>query len=74
MTTFADIFDRTRPTKMARELGFDDPNTVFAWKRTDSIPAAYWRKLSDAGVATLDELADAAAHRRGLPAEQASAA
>ena len=64
MTTFAQIFDRTGPTEMARRIGFDDPNTVHAWKRTESIPAAYWRKLADAEVATLDELADAAARRR----------
>ena len=69
MTTFSSIFERTGPTEMARRIGFDDPNTVHAWKRTESIPAPYWRKLSDAGVATLDELADAAANRR-KPAPQ----
>lgn len=72
MTTFASIFDRTGPTEMARRIGFDDPNTVYAWKRTESIPAAYWRRLADADVATLEELADAAVNRRSRVEGQAA--
>lgn len=64
MMTFPEIFKRTGPTEMARKIGFDDPNTVHAWKRTESIPAPYWKAIADAGVATLEELAEAAAARR----------
>lgn len=40
-----------------------DPNTVKAWKRTDSIPAGYWRVLVDEGLASFRELADYAEQR-----------
>jgi hypothetical protein len=42
-----------------------DANTVKAWKRADSIPGAYWQAFRDADLATLNELASAAAARRG---------
>jgi len=41
-----------------------DPNTAKAWKRTDSIPGIYWQAFVDAGLATLEELAAAAAAKR----------
>lgn len=40
-----------------------DPNTVKAWKRLNSIPAPYWHAIASAEVATLDELAEAAARK-----------
>jgi hypothetical protein len=40
-----------------------DPNTVKAWKRLNSIPAAYWHAMANAEAATLDELAEAAARK-----------
>lgn len=40
-----------------------DPNTVKAWKRLNSIPAAYWHAIANAKAATLDELAEAAARK-----------
>ena len=64
MATFLDIFARVGATEMARRIGFDDPNTVHAWKRTGSIPSPHWKALADAGIATLEELAEAAAARR----------
>lgn len=48
---------------LARKIG-QDPNTVKAWKRTDSIPAPHWQAIADKGVATLQELAEAAAAKR----------
>lgn len=41
-----------------------DANTVKAWKRTDSIPAPYFEAFAAVGLATLEELAAAAAVRR----------
>lgn len=38
-------------------------NTVRSWLQRDSIPAEYWRPIADQGLATLDELATAAAVR-----------
>lgn len=61
MRTHAEIIDR--PTRFARALDAD-PNTVKAWKRNNSIPAAHWAKVKRAGLATLEELADAAEIRR----------
>jgi hypothetical protein len=73
MVTFLSIFERTGATEMARRIGFPDANTVHAWKRTDSIPAAYWKALAEAGIATLDELAEAAANRRAISRQDAAA-
>ncbi len=64
MATFLDIFERTGATEMARRIGSVDANTVHAWKRTESIPAPYWKSIADAKIASLDELAEAAASRR----------
>lgn len=52
-----------------------DANTVNQWKRQNSIPAPYWRAVADAGLSTLDELAEAAAARRKAnPSRQRTAA
>ncbi len=51
-----------------------DANTVKAWKRQNSIPGAYWQAFRDADLATLSELAAAAAARRARPAEASAAA
>lgn len=37
--------------------------TVKQWRRTNSIPAPYWRSIADHGLASLEELADAASAR-----------
>lgn len=50
------------PARFARTIGAD-PNTVKAWKRLNSIPAPYWQAVAGADLATLDELAIAAARR-----------
>lgn len=39
-------------------------HTVRSWALRDSIPAEHWRELADLSLATLEELADAAAARR----------
>lgn len=43
------------------------------WSLNNSIPGEYWPLLASLGVASLDELAHAAAARKGIP-EQANAA
>lgn len=63
MAAFSDIFQRVRPTELARRIG-EDANTVHAWKRLDSIPAPHWKAIAGAEIATLEELAEAAANRR----------
>lgn len=60
------------PASVGRKINID-PNTVKAWNRLDSIPAAHWQAMSDAGAASLDELAQAAA-RKATERPQADAA
>jgi carbamoyl-phosphate synthase small subunit len=68
MRTFSHIIkDAGGSTALARKIG-EDPNTVHAWKRGKSIPAAHWNAVVAAKLATLQELADAAEHRRLQPA------
>lgn len=50
-------------TALARQID-RDPNNVKAWKRLNSIPSGHWQAIADAGVATLDELAAAAAKKQ----------
>ena len=38
-------------------------NTVQGWKRSDNVPAEYWQAFASADLATLRELAAAAAAR-----------
>jgi len=57
------IADANGPAAIARVVGVD-PGLAKQWKRNGSIPAPYWSGLAAAGVATLEELADAAAARR----------
>jgi hypothetical protein len=50
------------PAAVGRLIGID-PNTTKGWNRLDSIPAPHWHALAEAGAATLDELAEAAARK-----------
>lgn len=59
------------PTAVGREINVD-PNTVKAWSRLDSIPAPHWQAITDAGLATLEELAAAAAAKSRAASERPS--
>lgn len=67
------IDDAEGPTAVARLIGAE-PGTVKQWRRLSSIPAPYWDDLTKAGIATLEELAAAAATRRAPKQPEASAA
>lgn len=58
------IEDAGGPSAIAKVTGAE-PGTAKQWKRLDSIPAPYWAAINEAKLATLEELADAAATRRG---------
>ncbi len=46
-------------------VGFADKmHTVRSWSQRDSIPAEHWQALSEARLASLEELAAAAARKR----------
>lgn len=64
MRTHRDIIaEAGGPTKLAERIAVERW-LAGAWKREDSIPAAYWPRLVDAGLATLDDLAHAAEARK----------
>ena len=49
---------------LAETLGQPAERVRF-WERRGGIPPEQWKAVSDAGIATLDELATALAERRG---------
>lgn len=57
------IDDGSGPSAFGRAVGAD-PNTAKQWRRNDSIPAAWWAAVAGADLATLEELAHAAAAKR----------
>lgn len=57
------IVDANGPTAVAKAIGAD-VGLVKQWRRLDSVPAPYWNVLADRGIATLEELAEAAEARR----------
>lgn len=77
--THRDIIERAGgPAALGRAINVD-ANTTKAWKRLDSIPAAHWQSIAQAEIASLDELAEAAATRAMViatpePSTQAEAA
>lgn len=63
MVTHSDIVKRAGPDAkiaLARKVSI---HTVRAWKQRDSIPAEHWAGFVADGIATYDELAEAAASR-----------
>lgn len=64
MRSFQEIIkDAGGPTKLAQRISAPLENAK-AWKRNNSIPAPYWQAIEEAQVATLQELAAAAAAKR----------
>lgn len=72
MRTHLDIIaDAGGPTKLGVLINVE-AGLIHAWKRENSIPAAYWPRIVAAEISTLDELAAAAEARKfpGLAAER----
>lgn len=59
------IKDAGGPAVVARAV-VAEANTAKGWSRSNSIPAMYWEPLVAAQMATLEELAAAAAARRSV--------
>lgn len=57
------ITDANGPSALARIVGVD-AGTAKKWRQGDSIPAPYWEAIAEAKIATLDELAAAAATKQ----------
>ncbi len=72
MRSHLDIIDDAKgPAKLARAIAAD-PNTAKQWRTNGSIPAPYWEAIADAGLASLEELAAAAAQRRASVGDRAA--
>lgn len=67
MRTHSQIISDAGGPSAAARLIHAQPGTVKQWRRLDSIPAPHWNALVTAKLATLKELADAAATRRATP-------
>lgn len=70
MRSHSAVIDHKQVAMLAEQLGVS-VHTVRSWKQRDSIPAEYWAALETRGVATLEELAEAAA-KRPKPNERGS--
>lgn len=62
MRTHADII-RSRPANAVSTALSVSLHTVRSWAQRNSIPAEHWAGIRDLEMATLEELADAAATR-----------
>lgn len=59
------IKDAGGPSAVAKVV-VAEANTAKGWSRSNSIPAMYWEPIVAAHLATLEELAAAAAARRSV--------
>jgi len=57
------------PARLARGLKVPS-NRINQWKRLDSIPPRYWPAIAGRGLASLEELAAAAANRPRAKAKE----
>lgn len=66
MQTHADIIRRAGgPSAVSERIGIPGRvHTVRSWAQRNSIPGERWKSFADAGIATLEELAQAAAAER----------
>ncbi len=63
MKTHTEVIKPQDAPKLADRLGVS-VHTVLSWRQRNSIPAEHWKALDEDGVATLGELAEAAAAKR----------
>jgi hypothetical protein len=63
MRTHSDIIRAATVPALHDRLGIS-LHTIRSWAQRDSIPADQWKPLADAGLTSLDELAEAAATRK----------
>ena len=72
--THSQIIDEAGgPTKFGAAVG-GDGNVAKGWMRNNSIPGPYWDAAAKAGLATLEELAEAAAAEKQRRAQSKAAA
>lgn len=65
MQSHAEIVRRAGgPKALTERLGLPSKFTVVSWVQRNSIPAEHWAQIADLDIASLKELADAAAARQ----------
>ena len=74
MATHSDIIKRAgTPATVLEKIGnIVSVHTVTSWRQRNSIPAEHWKTLCEAGLATLEELAAAAAERPATRSQDAA--
>jgi hypothetical protein len=74
MTTHSDIIKRAgTPAAILEKIGsVVSVHTVTSWRQRNSIPAEHWKVFCETGLATLEELAVAAAERPSSRAQDAA--
>lgn len=72
MRDHADIVSEVGARRLAEERHVSI-HTAVSWRTRNSIPAEHWRAIADAGHASLDELATAAALRAGVIPQEIAA-
>lgn len=73
MRTHAEIIRPQDAPALAQQLGVS-VHTVLSWRQRNSIPAEHWKALDAARIASLEELADAAAAKKRADAAPGEAA
>jgi DNA-binding transcriptional regulator YiaG len=68
MRSHSDIAKGQDTARQMSELLGVSVHTVRSWAQRDSIPPEYWSPLANANIASLNELAAAAAARRSAAA------
>lgn len=63
MITHSDIIRRASTPAVIKAIGVVSIHTVRSWVQRNSIPSEHWAALASAEIATLDELAAAAAEK-----------
>jgi hypothetical protein len=72
--THAQIVKRGgKDQEVAERIGAK-PYQVRDWRLRNSIPSEHWKAFSDSGIATLEELAEAAAQKVSSPERPGAAA
>ena len=72
MATHADILSRAGKDAEVAALLHVNSHQVRDWRLRNSIPGEKWKAIADAGICTLEELAEIAASRVSSPTQSAA--
>lgn len=64
MRTHSEIIENFGGYNSLAKVMDENTSTVRSWWLRNSIPSEHWQQISDANIASLEELAAAAAHKK----------